>query len=120
MKIARRTVRFAAGRALCVMWVAAIGFLIAAHAAFPQSTPDSQEATAQPAFEVASVKSLPDLSSPLFRVEHGNLHSRMGVTSLIAWAYGVPFQQVVAPEWARLAGMDIVAKASSPVGEDQV
>lgn len=120
MKIARRIVRFAAGIALGLACVATIGFLVAAQEGFAQPTAGPQDAIAQPAFEVASVKPLPDYSDPLFRVDHGNLTSRMGVTYLIAWAYGVPFQQVVAPEWGRFASMDIVAKAAGPVGEDQV
>jgi hypothetical protein len=58
MKIARR--------ALCLAWVAAIGFLAAAHKGFAQAAPGSQGATAQPAFEVASVKPLPDIQALCF------------------------------------------------------
>jgi uncharacterized protein (TIGR03435 family) len=39
---------------------------------------------------------------------------------LIAWAYGVPVQQVVAPDWTLLASIVIVAKAGHPATEDEV
>jgi uncharacterized protein (TIGR03435 family) len=73
-----------------------------------------------PAFEVASVKPLRDLSSPLFRVDHGNLNARMGLQWLIGWAYSVPVTLVAAPEWALPAGIEIDAKAGSAVSEEQV
>src|SRR5580698_7779672 len=71
MKVPSRSVQVAARRALCLARVAAIGFLVAAHRGFAQAAPDSQDVTAQPAFEVVSVKSIPGWTIPLFRVDHG-------------------------------------------------
>ncbi len=56
----------------------------------------------------------------ILRVENGNFTYGNGLRLLIAWAYGVPFQQVVAPDWTVLANTVVVAKAGRPVAEDQV
>lgn len=117
---ARRMLRFAAGTASYSAALAAIGFFVVANEGAAQPVLDLQVDSAQPAFEVASVRPLLQVPDPQFRVEHGNLNARMGLTWLISWAYGVPYHQVVAPAWARVAGMAIAAKATSPVGEDQV
>jgi uncharacterized protein (TIGR03435 family) len=119
-RIIRSVVRFIAGMALGLAWPSAIGFLVAAHAGFAQPGVAAQGAAAPPAFEVAPVKATDDQINIVFRVEHGNLTCRIGLKYLIAWAYGVPFQQVTAPDWAREATIEIFAKAGSPVAEDQV
>lgn len=79
-----------------------------------------QGTSAPAAFEVASVKPLPDLTGLVFRVENGNLKARMGLSWLIGWAYEAPPTRVEVPEWAVLAGFDIEAKAGAPVPEGQV
>jgi uncharacterized protein (TIGR03435 family) len=94
-----------------------IGFLLAAGAAFAQPASDP---AARPAFEVASVKRSTDPVEGLFRVEHGQLRTGIGLRYIISRAYGVPFHQVVAPEWAFSANTVIDAKAGTPVSEDQV
>ena len=89
-----------------------IGFFLAASATFAQPT--------RAAFEVASVKRSTGPIAGVFRVEQGNLSFGTGLRLIIAWAYGVPVHQVVAPEWSFLANTVISAKAGSPVPDDQV
>ncbi len=96
-----------------------IGFLLAAGAVFAQ--PPSDPATAaRPAFGVASVKRNTDPINGVLRVDHGNFTYGNGLRLLIAWAYGAPLDQVVAPDWAMLANTVVSAKAGSPVADDQV
>jgi uncharacterized protein (TIGR03435 family) len=108
----QRLVQYIKGIAVCVACAGVIA--LCQPASMAQSVAD------QPAFEVASVKRAPDLADPQFRVDRGTLTCRMGLTYLISWAYDVPFNQVVAPDWARIDPADIQAKAGSSVGEDQV
>jgi uncharacterized protein (TIGR03435 family) len=89
-------------------------------AAEPLQSPQPAPAQTQPVFEVASVKTMPDLSRQSFRVEPGALKAQMGLMWLIAWAYSVPVTQVTAPDWVRMRGVDIQAKADRPVSEDQI
>jgi uncharacterized protein (TIGR03435 family) len=103
--------------ALDLARLSTIGFLLAAGAAFAQPAPDP---AARPAFEVASVKRSTDPMEGLFRVEHGQLRCAIGLRYIISKAYGVPIQQVVAPEWTLLANTVIDAKAGGPVADDQV
>ena len=109
--------RIAAGMTLDLARLSMIGFLLAAGAAFAQPAPDP---AARPAFEVASVKRSTDPMEGLFRVEHGQLRCAIGLRYIISRAYGVPIQQVVAPEWTLLANTVIDAKAGGPVADDQV
>jgi len=120
MAMLRGIGRFAATTALGLAWLPGVGSLVGAQEGFSAPAQSSQAAPTQPAFEVASVKPLPDLSSLVFRVDHGNLHARMGLQWLIGWAYSVPVTLVKAPDSVTLAAIEIEAKAASPVAEDQV
>ena len=109
--------RIATGMALGWARLAAIGLLLAAGVVFAQL---ASAPAARPAFEVASVKRSTDPIIAVLRVEHGNFTYENGLRLLIAWAYGVPLNQVVAPEWAMTANTVVSAKAGNPVADDQV
>lgn len=112
-----RMARIVAEMALGWARLATIGLLPAAGAVFAQPAPDP---AARPAFEVSSIKRSTDPIAGVLRVEHGNFTYGNGLRFLIAWAHGVPIQQVVAPEWTMQANTVVSAKAGSPVADDQV
>lgn len=111
-------VRIRTGMALNCVRPATIFLLFAVGTVFAQ--PASPPAT-RPAFEVASVKrSKEPLTAGIDRVENGNFTYDSYLRLLIAWAYGVPIAQVVAPDWTLEAHVVIVAKAGRPATEDEV
>lgn len=112
-----KLVRIRRGIALNCVRPATILFLLAAGTVFAQ--PASPPA-ARPTFEVASVKRGKDPISGTRRVENGNFTYDHYLRLLIAWAYGVPLDQVVAPDWTLVARTVIVAKAGRPATEDEV
>jgi len=102
--------------------LAGICVVVAAHASFAQPLPAAAGSADRPAFEVASVRRTDEPAiNNVFRVEHGNLTCHtMGLRYITAWAYGVPFFQLIAPDWTLQAAVNIEAKAAYPAEEDQV
>jgi uncharacterized protein (TIGR03435 family) len=78
----------------------------------------------QLAFEVVSVKRSEPSVGPIpvgIDTEPGKLTARNEtLKDLIRAAYGVRGYQIVGPDWLSSERYDIVAKASKPVGEDQL
>ncbi len=80
-------------------------------------------ASAQPAFEVASVKpASPDATGVRINTQQGKLTmANVPLRLCIQWAYQVqPFQISGGPGWLGTDKYDIVAKAEKPVPNDQM
>jgi uncharacterized protein (TIGR03435 family) len=102
--------------------VAGISAVLVVRAGFAQPAPAASGSAVRPTFEVASVKRTEErMINNVFRVDQGKLTCHtMGLHYLTAWAYKMPFYQVIIPDWTLEAAINIEAKAAQPVGEDQV
>jgi uncharacterized protein (TIGR03435 family) len=86
--------------------------------------PAVQATGAAPRFEVASVRLAGDESrrwqGRRIQTEPGSLATHgLTLRACILWAYQQPVQ-IVAPDWISGVALDIVAKAATPVGDDQL
>ena len=95
------------------------GYLIASACVFGQ--------TADPAFEVASVKASPPAAMGMRIQPNAITASPGGVTMLntsfkavVQWAYHLQAIQVTGPDWVDSNRYDIVAKASGPASNSQL
>ena len=84
----------------------------------------AQNAISSPRFEVASVRLATEesrrSSGPRIQTAPGSLTTRgLTLRACILWAYQQPIQ-VIAPDWINGVALDIVAKASEPVGDEQL
>lgn len=98
-------------------------FNCSAQAPAAQSTA-AQSAAAAPRFEVASVRLATDESrresGRRIQTEPGTLTTRgLTLRACILWAYKQPVQ-IIAPDWINGIALDIVAKAATPVDDDQL
>lgn len=78
------------------------------------------DASAQPAFEVASVKPAAQGRSEIDLSNGRVTMRRVPLVEIVARAYDVPILEVVVPEWAIPLRYDIFAKATEPVPPDRV
>jgi uncharacterized protein (TIGR03435 family) len=76
-----------------------------------------------PRFEVASVRLAGEdskRSERRIQTEPGSLTTRgLPLRACILWAYQQPIQ-IIAPDWINQVALDIVAKAATPVGDEQL
>jgi uncharacterized protein (TIGR03435 family) len=91
-----------------------------------------QAPAAAPAFEVASVKPAPPITSLVSQIQSGKMHVGMSIdgarvdigfmslADLIPLAYKVKPYQVTGPDWMRQERFDIMAKIPDGVSKDQV
>jgi uncharacterized protein (TIGR03435 family) len=115
MRLSGHAVRIRAAAATNWLRIVILGFAFGTGALYAQPVSNSR-----PAFEVASVKRSSEPLAGILRVEKGNFTYGNGLRLLIAWAYGVPLDQVIAPDWTQLANTVVRAKAGRPVSNDQV
>jgi uncharacterized protein (TIGR03435 family) len=100
-------------------------FLFATNAAQCQAQAPAAQSpvSARPRFEVASVRLASEdskRSGHKIQKEPGSLTLRgLPLRTCILWAYQQPIQ-IIAPAWIDQIALDIVAKASTPVGDDQL
>ena len=83
-------------------------------ACLPARSPDSQ-----PAFEVASIKPAGQ-SAAKFSLSGNRFTAHARLHDLMVRAYGLPFFQVIAPDWTSSAFFDVVATAAAPITNDQL
>lgn len=100
-------------------------FLFAANDARSQAQVSAAQppVSAPPRFEVASVRLASEdskRSGHKIQAEPGSLTLRgLPLRTCILWAYQQPIQ-IIAPAWINQIALDVVAKASTPVGDDQL
>jgi uncharacterized protein (TIGR03435 family) len=90
---------------------------------FAQSPP-TPSPTSAPAFEVASVRLSGEESKRWqgrrIQTEPGSLTTHgLTLRACILWAYQIP-AQIIGPDWLSEVSLDIVAKAATPVSEEQL
>ena len=89
------------------------------------ANPQSQAETAPPTFEVASVKLHKGGGGTTRRIEPGTItYLSITLGEFIEMAYGIKHYQLSGPDWIVSFGSsdryDIIAKAASPVGPEQL